>query len=207
MVKSKKNKNNKAIFKSRKMRGGAFTTYIGTQDTVSNMLTRSSKDATKFAQSMSDNEFIKTSVVSPVYGSNQGASSYSDTLQALESIRRSNIGDLQTIIGAINKINQSGSKLSIYSLIRKFHSELVKTRYQKIKQHQNKINDYKGRAFYPDKNKTELEIELDKKIEKLRTFILDHIATLVKTENDKAETATKTVLQDSSTRNLSQKYL
>ena len=207
MVKSKKNKNNKALFKSRKMRGGAYSSSFGRQDTVANMMMRSSRDATALAKSMSDNEFIKASVISPRYGSNQGASSYSKTLQALTQIRRSNIGDLQTIIDAINKINKSGSKLSIYSLIRKFHSQVVGTRYQNIKQHQKTIIDYKGRAFYPDKNKQQLEIELDKKVEKLRTFILDHIATLVKTENDKAETATKTVLQDSSTKNLSQKDL
>ena len=69
----------------------------------------------------------------------QGASSYNKTLQALTKIRRSNIGDMSTIIDAINKIDKSGSKLSIYSLIRKFHSQIVGTRYQNIKQHQKTI--------------------------------------------------------------------
>ena len=32
MVKSKKNKNNKALFKSKKMRGGAFSTSLAAQD-------------------------------------------------------------------------------------------------------------------------------------------------------------------------------
>lgn len=207
MVTSKKNKLNKALFKSRKMRGGAFATSLGSQETVSNMMMRSSGAATMYAKRMSDNEFIKTSVESPKYGSSQGAASYNKTLGKLIQIRRQNIGDMQTIIDTINKIGDSGSKLSVYSLIRKFHSEVVGTRYQNIKQHQKTIIDYKGRAFYSEKHKSLVEIELDEKVEKLRNFILDHIATLVKTENDKAETATKTVLQDSSTKNLSQKDL